>query len=294
MKAPRSTKSNRGQSDYFELLITQYICHLSGVTFSYSDDLSEVVRILLERPDGSERLKLQNSGFETIKPHVEQIIDTEVKRKGKVVEVIWVGRQLLVKTTSDVDAKHESFKLTRFSVKSIKGGGTGTLKNIGMRTIRSRLGVDFSGPYETMWEELKEHSNSRSLTKSQLKNKVNAEPGLLVWAQENGKKYQVRLNTLCQNAFNRLPTADKVAFVNHISDSEDEDLYVIIVNAAGVTIYKPTDKQHKSIKTIEAVGYSDEGVGYIIHINGVQAYRVQTNNTNGIGIGPFCQRIFLV
>jgi len=288
----RKVKSNRAQADYFELLVCQYICHLYNITFSYSKDLAKLSNKILVLPDGKARLKLQNDNFIKIQPKIKDILDFEISQKGKVINVIWVGRNLLIETTSDVDAEHISKQMTRFSIKSVANTGTGTLKNLGARQIKFFLGVDFSKQYEKMWQELRKYLKEPNLPQNQLKKKVQKNQKLLKWATENGKKYQIKLNDLCFNAFNSLATQKKIKFLNFITDCDDDDLYVIIVNSVDVIIYKPVEKKLKIIKNIEARKNKLTDVGYAIYIDGKPTYRVQTNNTNGIGISAYCQRIF--
>lgn len=290
----RKVKSNRAQADYFELLVCQYICHLYNVTFSYSEDLAKLSNKILVLPDGKERLKLQNDNFIKIQPKIKEILDYEIGQKGKVVRVLWVGRNLLIETTSDVDAEHINEQKTRFSIKSIAHSGTGTLKNLGARQIKSFIGVDFSRQYEEMWQKLRNYLNDYETSQEKLKKKAQRNKKLLKWATENGKKYQIELNELCFNAFNSLPTEKKIDFLNFITDCDDDDLYVIIVNSVDVIIYKPVEKKLKVIKSIEARKDKLTGVGYAIYVDGKPTYRVQTNYTNGIGISAYCQRVFWI
>ncbi|MDD3607314.1 MAG: hypothetical protein PHQ20_00745 [Candidatus Moranbacteria bacterium] len=290
----RKVKSNRAQADYFELLVCQYICHIYNATFSYSKDLAKLSNKILVLPDGRERLKLQNDNFIKIQPKIKEILDHEIRQKGKVIRVIWVGRNLLIETTSDVDAEHINKQKTRFSIKSIANTGTGTLKNLGARQIKNFLGVDFSKQYEKMWKKLRNYLNDNKAPQEKLKKKVQRNQKLLKWATENGREYQIELNELCFNAFNSLPTEKKIDFLNFITDCNDDDLYVIIVNSADVIIYKPVEKKLKVIKSIEAKKDKLTDVGYAICIDGKPTYRVQTNYTNGIGISAYCQRIFWI
>lgn len=290
----KKVKSNRAQADYFELLVCQYICHLYSITFSYSKDLAKLSNKILTLPNGKERLKLQNDNFIKIQPKIKEILDYEINQKGKVVNVFWVGRNLLIETTSDVDAEHTSKQKTRFSIKSIANTGTGTLKNLGARQIKKFLNVDFSDQYEKMWKELRFFLNKQDLSQNKIKKMVQKNSRLLKWATKNGKKYQISLNDLCFNSFNELPLNKKVNFLNFITDCNDNDLYVIIVNSNDVIIYKPVDKNLKLIKNIEVKKNNMTDVGYTIFIDNKPTYRVQTNNTNGIGISAFCQRIFWV
>jgi len=290
----RKVKSNRAQADYFELLVCQYICHLYKVTFSYSEDLAKLSNKILVLPDGKERLKLQNDNFIKIQSKIKEILDYEISRKGKVVRVIWVGRNLLIETTSDVDAEHINKQKTRFSIKSIANTGTGTLKNLGARQIKNFLGIDFSRQYEEMWRKLRNYLSDHETPQEKLKKKVQRNQKLLKWATENGKKYQIELNELCFNAFNSLSAKKKMDFLNFVTDCNDDDLYVIIVNSVDVIIYKPIEKKLKIIKSIEARKDKLTDVGYAIYIDGKPTYRVQTNYTNGIGISAYCQRIFWI
>lgn len=290
----RKVKSNRAQADYFELLVCQYICHLYNVTFSYSKDLAELSNKILSLPSGTARLKLQNDNFIKIQPKIKEILDYEIGQKGKVISVIWVGRNLLIETTSDVDAKHINKQKTRFSIKSIANTGTGTLKNLGARQIKKFLGVDFSQQYEEMWQRLRNYLHEPEMPQEKLKKKAQRNQKLLRWATGNGRKYQIELNDLCFNAFNLLSVEKKIDFLNFITDCNDKDLYVIIVNSVDVIIYKPVEKKLKIIKSIEAKKDKITDVGYAIYIDGKPTYRVQTNNTNGIGISAYCQRIFWI
>lgn len=290
----RKVKSNRAQADYFELLVCQYICHLYKVTFSYSEDLAKLSNKILVLPDGKERLKLQNDNFIKIQPRIKEILDYEIGQKGKVIRVIWVGRNLLIETTSDVDAEHINRQKTRFSIKSIANTGTGTLKNLGARQIEKFLGVDFSRRYEEMWQKLRSFLHDTETSQEKLKKRVQRNQKLLKWATENGRKYQIELNKLCFNAFNSLPMNKKINFLNFVTDCNDDDLYVIIVNSVDVIIYKPVEKKLKVIKSIEARKDKLTDVGYAIYIDGKPTYKVQTNYTNGIGISAYCQRIFWI
>jgi hypothetical protein len=290
----RKVKSNRAQADYFELLVCQYICHLYNITFSYSRDLAELSNKVLSLPSGMARLKLQNNNFIKIQPKIKEILDFEIGQKGKVINVIWVGRSLLIETTSDVDAEHISSQKTRFSIKSIANTGTGTLKNLGARQIKKYLGIDFSNNYEQMWEELRKYLSDSTSSQDQIKKRVQKSQKLLKWATENGKKYQIVLNELCINGFNSLFLNKKINFLNFITDCNDDDLYVIIVNSTEVIIYKPVEKNLKLIKNIEVKKDKMTDVGYTIFVDNKPTFRVQTNNTNGIGISAFCQRIFWV
>lgn len=294
MVIDRKTKSNRAQADYFELLVCQYICHLSNIRFAYSTNLARLSNQILSLPSGSERLKLQNNNLLKLESPLKKIINYEISKKGKIIEVLWTGRTLIVKSTSDVDAEHISERWTRFSVKSIKGSGAGTIKNLGMRTLKKYLNVDFTNRYGEMWDNLIDYTEEFGISKKALKEKVIENEKWLNWATENGKKYQIELNDLCYKAFNNVADQKKIKFLNFILDAKDPDLYVIIVNINGVVIYKSTEEKIKLIDTIEAKRDPTSMVGYTIFINNVPTYRIQTNNTNGIGISPFCQRVFKI
>ena len=216
----------------------------------------------------------------------------EISKKGKIIEVIWLGRKLTIKTTSDVDAEHITHKLTRFSIKSIAKSGVGTIKNLGMRSLKEYLNVDFQPDYEKMWQELRTFIQKSELPNSKLKKAILKRKKFFNFAIKNGKKYQQKLNNLCLKAFNNLPEEKKVNFLNFILDARDKDLYVIIANSKGVIIYKPSNNKINTFPMIKAKGES--GVGYTIFINNIPTYRIQTNATNGIGISPFCQRVFFV
>lgn len=286
----RKVKSNRAQADYFELLVAQYICHLYNIRFAYSNNLASLSNKILKIPNGNERLKLQNSNFLKLTKELKKILDFEISKKGKIIEVIWTGRNLTIKTTSDVDAEHITRKLTRFSIKSISQSGTGTIKNLGMGSLKKYLDISFEDEYNEMWKKLRKYTQETKTTQTELKKKILKNKEWLKWARNDGQKYQIELNKSCLKAFNNLIKEDKIEFLNFILDAKDENLYVIIVNSRGPIIYKPIEKDVKFAHKIEAK--KDSGVGYVIYINNIPTYRIQTNATNGIGISAFCQRVF--
>lgn len=286
----RKVKSNRAQADYFELLTAQYICHLSNVRFSYSKELASLSNRILTIPNGTVRLKLQNDNLLKLAPKLKKILSYEVLKKGEIIEVIWLGRNLTLKTTSDVDAEHKTHKFTRFSIKSIAKSGLGTIKNLGMRSLKKYLNINFEKDYKKMLRKMRNFVGKPEISNNELKRIVVKNRKFLDFSKTNGKQYQNKLNQICLKAFNNLTTEKKIDFLNFILDAEDENLYVIITNSDGVTIYKPNDKTIKSASKIKAK--KNSGVGYTIYINNMPAYRVQTNATNGIGISPFCQRVF--
>jgi len=299
MNKNHKEKSNRAQADLFELLVCQYICSLYRITFSYSDDLSKLLKSVLDKKDGKERLATQNNNFITIKPEIKSILNKEIKIKGKIINVIWTGRHFVVEqSTSDIDAEHKSKKKTRFSIKSITRSGSGTLKNIGLQRLESFFGFNFFEPQDKMWSKLQKYifkeTGKNIVAQGKLKKTVKTKKKFLEWAKNNGKQYQRLLNNICFESFNKLSKTKKIEFLNYITDCYDEDLYVIIVNNKGVVVYKPVEKQTNSKDRIKAKKMNSEDVGYTIYINNKAIYRVQTNNTNGIGISSFCQRVFLV
>lgn len=289
----RKAKSNRAQADYFELLVCQYICHLYSVTFSYSKNLAQLSSQVLKLRDGKERLNLQNQNLIKIAPRFKEILDFEIKTKGKIIKVEWIGRNFIItQTTSDVDAYHINQSKTRFSIKSVAGSGTGTIKNLGMSSLMQYLNIYFEKEYEEMWKKLREQAKEFKISRLELKNKINKNKKLLKWANDNGRRHQIELNEKCYKSFNSLPKRGKNNFLNFILDAKDPDLYVVIANENGVVLYKPIENQLVLKDTIKAEKNSD--VGYTIFINRIPTYRVQTNATNGIGISPFCQRVFKV
>lgn len=291
----RKVKSNRAQADYFELMICQHICQEFNVPFIYTKNLAELSNQVLTLPNGRERLKLQNDNLIKVIPKINEILQYEIKinKKGKIIEVIWVGRKIIIKTTSDIDVKHYTTRFTKFSVKSIYKTGFGTIKNLGMKFLQEYLEVDFKKEYEKMWKELKDFLKRKGInlqSKSEIKKLVLGDNEFLEWAKNNGEKYQVKLNDTCFKKFNSLSQYEKCRFLNKILDADDPDLYVIIVNSKGVTVYRPIEKLVGRKQKIEAKENTRRG--YTIYIDEVPSYRIQTNATNGIGISPFCQRIF--
>jgi len=296
----RETKSNRSWSDYFELLLTQYICSEYWLTFSYSEDMSEVMKKLLSLSNAKERIELQNNNFIKTKPKIKEIIDFEITKKWKVIQVIWTWRSLEIKTTSDVDAKHISEKLTRFSVKSVSWSWTWTLKNVWMKKFLELYWVDYSEEYENMRNNLKNYLlpkwiNVYSLSKEEIKNTCNTNYTLCSWAEDNCRPYQKQLNELCCNGFNVQPLNKKKEVLKYISDSKDEDLYVIIANEKKdePIIYKPIQKFWCiDAEKIESKAVSD--TWFVIYVDDKPMYRVETNCTNWLWISAFCQRVFLI
>ncbi len=240
----RSTKSNRSWSDYFELLLIQYICEEYNLYFPYDQDLSTIMEKLTSLDNGTQRIKLQNDNLKKIKPKVKEIIDIEILEKWELEVAIRVGRSLSTGTTSDIDVRHTSKSLTRFSVKSIWWSWNGTLKNIWRAKIKTCYGVDYDEKYNEMRGILKKHLRMETSSQEEIKRVCDNDLILGQRAEDNCRPYQKELNRLCCEGFNKNSIPQKLEILWFLSDAKDPDLYVIIVNEQQdePIIYKPIIK----------------------------------------------------
>ena len=286
-------KSNRLKADYFELLVCQDICSQYSVTFSYSKNIAEISNALLLSQNGKEKMIKQNNNLLKIKKDIKIILDKEIKSKGKIINVRWLGRDFVIEnTTSDVDAKHLTERLTRFSVKSIDKGGNGTLKNLGMRSLKKYFNIDFKVETEEMYNKLRQKYLINNLKRIEIKKYCEQDDSRLKFANQNGKTYQNQLNKIISSSFNKSSQIIKLDFLKYITDNIDNDLYVIIANDNGVNVYKPKNKfVFKNDDKIIAKDIGNDG--YNIYINNKKYFGVQTCATNKIGISAWCQRIFI-
>lgn len=290
-------KSNRDGGDYFELRVCEEIARSGRFVFPDKLILDELRARLAAKPDGASRLATQERNLSQALPKIFLTLERETRIKGSTTGVSWVGRNHGGgKTVEDVVVFHFSGKTTRFSLKSIEKNGAGTIKNLGMRALRSQLGIDFTKEYEEMWQNLLGSGyfpGTTPTTQRAVKVFLNTFPEshpIRIFTRENGQKYQERLNTRVVEAFNRLSPEDRVQIVNSVTHAAGEEVYVVVSNGGGVAVSKTSGGKVTDADRIVAI--KDTVVGFKILINGRPYLRAQTSCTNGIGMSAFCVRFF--
>ncbi len=167
---------------------------------------------------------------------------------------------------------------------------------MGHNTLWKFLKVDFQAKNEQMWLELKNYLQNKNLeitekSQNEIKKFVKKSQKDKLWATENGKKLRQELNLEFFKKFNGLDNSAKIDFLNFVTDNQDQDLFVLIVNQKSVKIYEPAKEFiFQQNDTIEAKDLTESG--FKIFHNDKQILAFQTNCANGLGISAFCVRVF--
>jgi len=146
-----SEKSSRSKADYFELLVAEKLRLKFGLATSFQPLINEIRNEIISKyRDGEQRVAEQeNRNRKVYQPLLNFLTEEGIT---KVRKVDWIGRHYQVQhTLSDVDLTLPNDEVIGISLKSV-GAGSGTLKNMGYRSIKKYLGLNIDNDLRDMWE----------------------------------------------------------------------------------------------------------------------------------------------
>jgi len=146
-----SEKSSRSKADYFELLVAEKLRLKFGLETSFQPLINEIRNEIISKyRDGEQRVvEQENRARKVFQPLVNFLTKEGIT---KVRKVDWIGRNHQTRhTLSDVDLTLTSTEVIGISLKSVRVG-SGTLKNMGYRTVKKYLGLNIDNDLRRMWE----------------------------------------------------------------------------------------------------------------------------------------------
>lgn len=296
-----SEKSSRSKADYFELLVAEKLRSQFGLATGFQPIIDEVRNEIISKyPDGKERVAEQeNRSSKVFQPLVKFLAGEGID---EVEKVDWIGRlHQKEKTLSDVDLTLSNDEIIGISLKSV-GAGSGTLKNMGYRSVKKHLGLDIDNDLKHMWETIRSRLEKSAQTrvkrlstasKSAIKNAKRMYPIIEQVGYECGHPVQIRSVSESIMLFNKLSTNDKREFISYIFGLRDPRRVLNVV-ATGDNINIYWNAVNEALLTSAGLQARQiEDISYGIYLDNKFIVRVQASFTNGIGISAYCQRAFL-
>ena len=296
-----SEKSSRSKADYFELLVAEKLRLKFGLETSFQPLINEMRNeIILKYRDGAQRVAEQeNRARKVFQPLVNFLTKEGITQ---VRKVDWIGRHHQIQhTLSDVDLTLPNDEVVGISLKSV-GAGSGTLKNMGYRSVKKYLGLNIDNDLRRMWEIIRsklEKSAQTQITllstasKSAIKNAKRSYPVIKNIGYEAGHPAQVESVSQSITLFNRLSAEDKGEFISYIFGLRDpRRLLNVVATMDEIDIY--WNAVNEALLTGAGLqARRIEDISYGIYLGDEFIVRIQASFTNGIGISAYCQRAFL-
>lgn len=297
-------KSSRFKADLFEVLLAIGLCKYYGL----NTDLLEKERVSLDVElskylNGNKRSDEQRLRRDILLPMLILEIDKNLVPKfGKPFDIQWVGREWQVrKSISDIDIKFKSNITTGIALKSTRTG-MGTQKNLGTESLKRFLDFNLTMEIKNMWQMIRADLVKREeiLKKLSKESKTVMRKNKYRYPiiQEIGKKYGgsvqrkgVEKSVKC---FNKLSKNRKLNFIEYILGI-GESKFLLNARVTGTTPHLYWNESfNKLLRGKLAAKMEKDGKGYHITVDEEPILRIQANFTNGIGLSPFCERVFLV
>lgn len=285
-----SSKDNRGAADYGELTLIKNLCAYAGIDFSYKKELKAQQDKLLNKPQGKLKKSQQDRVSKLLLKGCLQAIQ-KTFTKCDIKDVRWVGRQKKNSTEDVLVVTNKGCVLISLKVTQ---KGSGTLKNLGARSLKS-IGVDLSSAKEAMYEAVLKKASRQYSFKSgirDLKEKSRTNNSIVLMADEVSREHIEAMNTKIFKAMKALKDKDLRSFIQDRIMGGKKSVWAVFVNGDTLEVYNQTKAlEIKSTDVVEVKASSD--VGLKIHKNGKPWIRANTCCTNGKGLSAVCQRYFL-
>jgi len=296
-----SEKSSRSKADYFESLVAEKLRLKFGLKTSFQPLINGIRdEIISKYRDGEQRIAEQeNRAHKVFQP-----LTNFLKKEGitKVRKVQWIGREHQTQhTLSDVDLILPDDKIVGISLKSV-GAGSGTLKNMGYRSVKKYIGLNIDNDLRSMWEIVRSKLEKSpqpqvkrlsTASKSVIKNAKGSYPIIETIGYECGHTVQVESVSKSIKLFNRLSTEDKREFISYIFGLRDpRKLLNVVATGDEIDIY--WNAVNEALLTADGLQARQiEDISYGLYLGDKLIVRIQASFTNGIGISAYCQRAFL-
>lgn len=297
------SRSSRAKADLFELLVTINLSYYYEIN-PYAEYLQEIDRLTLkiqQQTNGKVRIAEQHQRSEILLPKLIEIINNDIAAKhGKPISIDWVGRKWQsTNGLEDLTLKFNDFKLG-ISLKSTRAGN-GTQKNFGCRKLEELIGLNMDYDIEQMWRsirhELKGYGGTyeviSDLNKSQIKRNKYKYPLVAEIGKKYGAEVQKMAAEMSTKLFNQLSNESKNRFLEEVYGLDTNLPLINAIVTLNTTKIYWNHKQNKNFGKLTAETDAD-GLSYKIYSDHKAILRVQCSFTNGIGLSPFCERVFMI
>ena len=294
-----SNKSNINDASYGELLVSRLICNEYELDRDYNEELTRVSDLVKKSHpmEHKERFAVQDNRVADAMPVLYNKLNNIISNRGlAVVDARWVGGRRGARV-SDLDIEFSDGYVLPLSLKS---GGENTERNLGPRSLNRICGIDLKSEKSLLFTSAKriyskhfpevEVKSISSIKKSIKAGKSNTrvEKRLM----HNGYKVLNKVSTKLLNELSALSFEKKIELVKFISGytSTDNNLEILVMSEEGS--YFKSKLNLENISDISFGKLKDDSTTILVYLNRKPTYKININNTNGVGISSFALRVF--
>lgn len=294
-----TSKSNINDASYGELSMTKALITEFNLDISLDDEVERVLELLKKShpTDYAERLKVQEDCVKDGAPLlVSKLRKIEDNRGVVVTDVKWVGGSGRGKSVSDINIKFsDGYTLPL----SLKANGENTERNLGARSLKEICGIDLKTHKDKLLKSAKriyarDFSEVKISTLGGLKKSIRSGKSNIKTEKKlmmNGYKHIRELSKTLLTDLNTLTLEGKSDFVKFISGYKSENNLETLVMKENGSYFK-TKVNFDNITDIAFGGLNEDSTTILVYLNRKATYRININNTNGIGISSFALRVF--
>lgn len=304
-RTTENPKSNRANSDYFEILAMKKVCEESSVPFNYDIHHEQAIKEIADAhgDDQDWQIKNQEQHLANLSPHLLETHKAQCALHGPAVTVEWTGKTGagIERTVADFTVTHENGWVSGYSLKSVKSG-TGTARNFGAESIQSLTGINMlrlktrmdTSVLKRMTALDKERGSVlKKMTLEQRKESYTAAEKVV--ASEVGKEYAALCAAKIRRRWKYLPSAARNSFLSAAvaaNETPGMDLFVAIA-AGDIASIKPAPPAPSS-RNVAVVPFDPTHPLMISFLHkGDRLFRLSFSCTNGLGISALCVRSFV-
>ena len=292
-------KSNINDASYGELIFSQKLIEEFKLPITFSDEVDKVLDLLKKSHpvDYADRVEVQKKCVKGGAPlAISKLRKIEENRSVKVADIKWVGGTGRGKSVSDVNIIFSDEYLLPLS---LKANGENTDRNLGAKKFKDICGIDLKPFKDKLFKSAKriyskEFPETDIKTLGGLKKSIRAgKTNIKVEKKlmKNGYKQLREVSRVLLSELNQLSLEKKIDFAKFISGiNNDSNLETLVMKEEGS--YFKTKINFDNVTDISFGGLNADSTTILVYINRKAAYRINLNNTNGVGISNFAFRVF--
>lgn len=296
-----NARSNINEATFSEIYLAKLTSEAFSIPFTQDEEITKTVDFIQRSHPREHRNKIiiqKNRIKYSLPILISKIEKIQDKRETTLQEVCWVGNKNRGSKVADIELKFEDGYSKPISVKS---GGLNTERNLGSRSLSKLTGIDLTSAKQNLlstavniYKNLSENNVSEINSLTALKKKIRLitnNPFMLETLKFNGYHHIQTLSDRLINHLSEMNFARKVDFVKYIAAQNSESNIEVLIMEDTQAYFK-TRTPLENLNEITFSLLDNNSTTIVVNLNRKPVYKININNTNGLGISPFAFRVF--
>lgn len=296
-----NARSNINQATFSEIYLAKLTSEAFSIPFTQDEEIIKTVDLIQRSHPREHRNKIitQKNLIKIGLPQmIGKVTNIQTQRETKLKEVCWVGNKNRGSKVADIELKFEDGYIKPISVKA---GGLNTERNLGSRSLSKLTGFDLTPYIQNLLSSAKNIIKNLSggtdcgvTSLTGLKKKVRTvenNPFMLETLKFNGYHHIQVLSDRLLKHLSEMNFARKIEFVKYIAAQNSESNIEVLIMEDTQAYFK-TRTPLENINEVTFSLLDNNSTTIMVNLNRKPVYRVNINNTNGLGVSPFAFRVF--